>query len=279
MRNNGDRFSTTPDVSHDQSVPQGTTLDFVVPTDFVELPSNGVFYPVGHILHGQQQVEIKHMTAKEEDILTSQTLIKKGIAVDKMIQSILVDKRVNVDSILTCDRSAIMIAARITGYGDEYKFSMSCPSCATKSDINYLLSSSKINFGKSHSEEEVEYSQNGTFIVTLPKTGYRVEMRLLTGRDERTIFELNENRKRKNLPDAASTDQLRMSIVSVNGITDQQTLDKFISTIRAMDARILRTMYKNVSPSLDMKHEFVCSSCSYSQEVDIPLTAEFFWPK
>ena len=70
-----------------------------------------------------------------------------------------------------------------------------------------------------------------------------------------------------------------MSVVSVNGISDQKTLDRFISTIRAMDAKFLRTMYRKVSPSLEMKTEFVCPSCSYTQEVDIPLTAEFFWPK
>ena len=279
MRNNGDRLTASPDVSHDQSTATTNTLDFVVPTDFVELPSGGIFYPVGHSLHGQQQIEIRHMTAKEEDILTSQTLIKKGIAVDKMIQSILLDKKINVDTILTCDRSAIMVAARVTGYGDDYKFSVSCPVCEKKDDIVYQLSSSKINTGKNHEEGEVEYLDDGTFIITLPKTGYRVQMRLLTGKDERTLFEINDNRKRKNLLEAAATDQLRMSIVSVNGVSDQQILDRFISTIRAMDARLLRTMYKKVSPALLMQHEFSCSSCAHSQEVEVPLTAEFFWPK
>lgn len=279
MRNNGDRLTASPDVSHDQSTATTNTLDFVVPTDFVELPSGGIFYPVGHSLHGQQQIEIRHMTAKEEDILTSQTLIKKGIAVDKMIQSILLDKRINVDTILTCDRSAIMVAARVTGYGDDYNFSINCPVCEKKNDIVYQLSSSKINTGKNHEEGEIEYLDDGTFVVTLPKTGYRVQMRLLTGKDERTLFEINDNRKRKNLLEAAATDQLRMSIISVNGISDQQTLDRFISTVRAMDAKLLRTMYKKVSPVLLMQHEFVCSSCAYTQEVEVPLTAEFFWPK
>jgi len=279
LRNNGDRLTASPDVSHDQSTATTNTLDFVVPTDFVELPSGGIFYPVGHSLHGQQQIEIRHMTAKEEDILTSQTLIKKGIAVDKMIQSILLDKRINVDTILTCDRSAIMVAARITGYGDDYKFSVNCPACEKKDDIAYQLSSSKINSGKNHEEGEVEYLDDGTFIITLPKTGYRVQMRLLTGKDERTLFEINDNRKRKNLLEAAATDQLRMSIVSVNGVSDQQTLDRFISTVRAMDAKLLRTMYKKVSPALLMQHDFSCSSCAYTQEVEVPLTAEFFWPK
>ncbi len=279
MRNNGDRFSTTPDVPHDQSNPQTTTLDFVVPTDFVELPSGGAFYPIGHPLHGQKEIEIRHMTAKEEDLLTSQTLIKKGIAVDKMLQSILVDKRINIDTILSCDRSAMMVAARVTGYGNEYKFNLNCPACSTKNEVSYDLSTSVVNTGRKHEEGEVEYLQDGTFIATLPKTGYRVQMKLLNGRDERTLFELNENRKRKNLPEASATDQLRMSIVSVNGITDQQTLDRFISTVRAMDAKLLRTIYRKVSPSLDMTTDFVCSSCSHTQEVDIPLTAEFFWPK
>jgi len=280
LRNNGDRFQTTPDVPHDQTIPNtSTTLDFVVPTDFVDLPSNGVFYPVGHLLHGQQQIEIKHMTAKEEDLLTSQSLIKKGIAIDKMLQSIIIDKRINVDNLYSCDRSALMVAARITGYGEDYNFSLNCPSCGTKSEIIYKLDTAVISNGKNHEDGEVEYLNDGTFVITLPKTHYRVQMRLLTGKDERTIYDLNENRKRKNLPEALSTDQLRLSIVSVNGVSDQQTLDRFIITLRAMDAKLIRTMYKKVSPSLDMKTDFVCSSCSHSQEVEIPLTAEFFWPK
>jgi len=279
LRNNGDRFSTTPDVPHDQSNPQTTTLDFVVPTDFVELPSGGAFYPIGHPLHGQKEIEIRHMTAKEEDLLTSQTLIKKGIAVDKMLQSVVVDKRINVDHILSCDRSAMMVAARITGYGEDYNFSLNCPACNLKNDITYELSNAIVNVGKNVDENEVQYLDDGTFVITLPKTNYKVQMKLMTGRDEKIIFETNDNRKRKNLPDAAATDQLRMSVISVNGISDQQTLDKFISTLRAMDARYIRTVYRKVSPSLEMKHDFVCSSCSHTQEVDIPLTAEFFWPK
>lgn len=279
MRNNGDRFNSTPDVPHDSSVPQQTTLEFVVPTEFVELPSKGVFYPSGHVLHNQQEIEIRHMTAKEEDILTSQTLIKKGIAIDKMLQSIISDKRVNVENILSCDRSALMVAARITGYGSDYKFSINCPSCSTKNEIDYDLTTSNVNNGKNHEEDEVEYLQDGTFVVTLPKTKYRVQMKLLFGKDEKALYELSESRKRKNLIEAASTDQLRMSIVSVNGVSDQQTLDRFIATLRAMDAKLLRTMYRKISPSLDMKLDFVCSSCSHSQEVEVPLTAEFFWPK
>jgi len=219
------------------------------------------------------------MTAKEEDLLTSQSLIKKGIAIDKMLQSVVVDKRINVDNLFSCDRSALMVATRITGYGEEYSFSLTCPSCSTKAEAKYSLTSALINYGKNHNEGEVEYLQDGTFVITLPKTGYRVQMKLLTGKDERTIYDLNENRKRKNLPEAFSTDQLRLSIVSVNGITDQQTLDRFISTLRAMDAKLIRAIYKKVCPSLEMKMDFVCSSCSHSQEVEIPLTAEFFWPK
>ncbi len=280
MRNNGDRFQTSPDVPHDESAPSTTaTLDFVVPTDYVDLPSGGNFYASNHLLNGKEQIEIRYMTAKEEDILTSQTLIKKGIAVDKMLQNIIVDKRINIDSVLSCDRSAMIVASRITGYGPEYKFQINCPSCNSKNEINYDLSTSVVNNGKNHEDGEVDYLADGTFVVTIPKLNYKVQMKLLSGKDEKFLFELNENRKRKNLLESAATDQLKMSIVSVNGISDQQTLDRFISTLRAMDAKYLRTMYKKVSPSLDMKYDFSCSFCSHSQEVDIPLTAEFFWPK
>ena len=64
-------------------------LTFTTPTEFVELPSGGNYYPEGHRLHGEQTVEIKFMTAKEEDILTSKTLIKQGVALERLLKSVI----------------------------------------------------------------------------------------------------------------------------------------------------------------------------------------------
>ena len=125
MRDNSKRVGAAA-----QPAPEQTqTLDFSTPTELVDLPSKGRFYPEGHPLHGQETVEIKFMTAKDEDILTSPSLLKKGIAIDRLIQNVILNKNINVSTLLSGDKSAIMIASRINGFGAEYKTKVVCPSC------------------------------------------------------------------------------------------------------------------------------------------------------
>ena len=104
-------------------------FSFVVPTEFVELPSKGKYYPEHHPLHNQETIELKHMTAKEEDILTSRALLKKGVALDRLLDSIIIDKRIKGENLFVGDRNAILLAARISGYGSDYSTKITCPSC------------------------------------------------------------------------------------------------------------------------------------------------------
>jgi hypothetical protein len=122
-------------------------FSFVVPTEFVELPSQGKFYPEGHPLRGARYIEIKQMTAKEEDILTSRTLLKKGVALDRVISNLIVDKRIDPDSLLVGDRNAIIIATRVSGYGNEYTTKVTCPNCATVQEYNFDLNDASIYHG------------------------------------------------------------------------------------------------------------------------------------
>ena len=121
MRNNEDRLGTksidgdTPPQTREAH--SGASFSFSTPTEFVELPSGGRFYPQEHPLHGKGEIEIRHMTAKDEDILTSETLIKKGIAVERLLQNVIVDKSIDVASLLVGDKNALVIATRVTGYG------------------------------------------------------------------------------------------------------------------------------------------------------------------
>ena len=116
MRNNDDRLGT----NEEHSTPLAP-LEFVVPTSFVKLPSGGKFYPEGHPLCNQDTVEIKEMTAKEEDILSSRALIEKGVAVDRLVDSLLMDKRIKCDSLVVGDKNAIIVQARISAYGSDYQ--------------------------------------------------------------------------------------------------------------------------------------------------------------
>ncbi len=102
-----------------------------MPTEFVELPSQGKYYPARHPLHNKESVKVRQMTAKEEDILTSRTLLKKGIALDRLLTNIIVDKSIDPQALLVGDRNAIIISTRVSGYGSEYSTKVSCPSCGT----------------------------------------------------------------------------------------------------------------------------------------------------
>ena len=133
--------ASQPDTAVPPALSQGAGdggFSFVVPTEFVELPSRGS-YPEGHPLHNQEVIEIRFMTAKEEDILSSETLLKKGLAIERMIDSIVMDKRIKAENLLTGDRNAIIIAARISGYGALYQTQINCPSCGAKSRVDFNL--------------------------------------------------------------------------------------------------------------------------------------------
>ena len=180
MRDNSKRVGAAA-----QTAPEQTqTLDFSTPTELVDLPSKGRFYPEGHPLHGQETVEIKFMTAKDEDILTSPSLLKKGIAIDRLIQNVILNKNINVSTLLSGDKSAIMIASRINGFGAEYRTKVVCPSCEEQSEATFDLDALEIYDGKDYSEYDVTETDRGTYIIKTPKMGLDVEVRLLTSKDE-----------------------------------------------------------------------------------------------
>lgn len=278
MRNNEERFG--PPVQEDQvaaSQAGDNKLNFVTPTEIVELPSKGKLYPPNHPLHGKEEIEIKFMTAKEEDILTNKSLLRKGVAIDKMLQSLLVEPGLKIDDLLVGDKNAILLASRISAYGSEYSVQVGCPSCESKQKKDFELSEimSK-EFDEKEIPSSVKPTDNGTFVFTLPKLGVQVEFRLMTSADEAQIAKQVISKKEV---ENVSTGQLKKSIVSVNGMYDAQSIKQLADNMVASDARALRNVIKEITPELDMTQDFVCENCGHEEEVEVPLTAEFFWPK
>lgn len=280
MRNNEERFGTNPqiqDVSPPQQIAQSMPLDFIVPTEFVSLPSKGKFYPLGHPLRNQDSVEIKQMTAKEEDLLTSKSLIKKGAVIDKLIQSLVVDKNINTDSLTVEDRGAIIVAARISAYGPEYDTSVTCPSCSQKNRHTFNLMQ-KLEDDEQREIIDAPIDQNGFFSITLPVTKWSIVCRALNGNDEKQFVRLTEQKKSAT-NDSIFLDQLKSMIVAVQGITDKSLLDIAVSSLPAGDTRFLRREYQKIVSPFELKQNFVCSSCSYETVMEVPLSADFFWFK
>ena len=275
-RNNVEKLSTSQNSNNEQNNLQ-SILGFVAPTEHVSLPSGGKFYPADHALHGKDTVEIRYLSAKELDTLSSKSLLQKGIAVDRMLQSIIVDNDVQVEDLFVGDKNAIIVAARVGTFGGDYEVKLSCGQCETSFDHNFNLA--EIGNKDWGSEDDLEFSKNGTFFIKLPKTNVRVECKLLTTKDEKMLEEVAKKKARMNLPESSLTDQYKSFIVSLNGVTERGLVDEFVDVMPAGDMHYLSKIYTQVKPGLELIQDCECPSCGANNRIDIPFTANFFWPE
>ena len=241
-------------------------FDFIVATEVVDLPSRGEYYPEGHPLHGIAHIEIKHMTAKEEDILTSSSLLKKGIAIDKMLQSVIVDKNIKIDDLLLGDKNALLVMSRVYGYGPDYQAQAICPHCGTSSEYNFNLK--ELNHKQETLPTAVEKTENNTFSMTLPKSGMEIEYRLLTSRDEKEISKTT----------GGSLELLKKIIVSINNQHDKMYIQQALNSLPILDTSLLKRAYLATMPDVDMTQKVECPACGEEAEMGVPLDANFFWP-
>ena len=248
---------------------------FEVPVETVPLPSGGKCYDEGHPLAGKDTVEIRAMTAREEDILTSKALIKKGTVISHLIKSCMIDKRVDPDTLLAGDRNALMVALRVTGYGTDYKVEVDCPACGERSKHSFDLSELPV---KRLDLDPIALGQN-IFETQLPVTKAKVRFKLLTGHDEQEIMTASERRKKQGQrAENLVTQRLKYAIVSANGISDKNKLEMMVSNLPARDSLYLRKYIDKNEPGIEMKSWMDCPSCLEHSEVRLPLGAAFFWP-
>lgn len=251
-----------------------------VPQEIVPLPSKGKIYQNNSTLFGRESLEIKAMGVREEDILTSKALIKKGTVIAQLIKSCLIDKSVDVDELISGDRNALMVAIRITGYGSEYVTELSCGSCGEKYKQIFHLDRLAL---KNLDAEPVVPGQN-LFEYELPKSKLKVKFKLLTPKDEENILIEQENRKKlglknQNGTDTIVTDNLKASIVSIKEVTDKSKIVNFINNgMGAFDSKALRKYINDIQPGVDMKQMAECEQCGHAEEVQIPIGITFFWP-
>lgn len=282
-RNEKRRKSSPTDITAQPSmVSTGDVLNFAVPTEIVPLPSGGKLYAPGHPLHGKDTIEIRHMTAKEEDILSSQSLIKRGQAVDRMLQNILVEGGIDINTLLVGDKNALMYAARITGYGANYEAYVDCVSCSERFEWAFDLSQYDEYFTGPSEEaseaSEASYTGRGTIEMKLPVTKAHCELRAITGADEIFLTKSAEMKRNQNLPETGLTDLLKTMVVAVNGITDKLLLAGFLDLLPAADARHIRKVYRSFMPNVQFEQETECLHCGYVSKVEVPITGDFFWP-
>ena len=237
--------------------------EFKFPTEEVELPSKGLLYPKDSPL-SSGKVEIKYMTAKEEDILTNQNYIQKGIVLDKLLESVVISK-INLDDLVIGDKNAVLIATRILGYGKEYSF--------TYGDEQIEIDLTELK-NKYFDEDNITKGVN-EFSYTLPSTSTQITFKLLTGKDEKKIDRELEGLKKinKNATPELST-RLKYTITSVEGETDTKTIREFVdNALLARDSRALREYIRSIQPDVDLTW-----TLDSGEEVSIPMGIGFFWP-
>ena len=256
-------------------------LSFVVPTQMVDLPSGGSFYDRDSPLRGRDTIEIKHMTAKEEDILVNEDYITRGILFDKLVDSLLVDKSISSNDLLVGDKNAVLIAARATGYGSEYLMRLPCEDCDKVATFAYDLEKvgAKGSGLEGLTEQGIEYdSHDNVFRFELPKSNIRVGIRLLTGHDHQFLKKQDEQKVKLGLETNSTIDFLRRVIVEANDVTEAKLLNQLVEVLPAIDSRKVRSVYSSVMPDADTKQKIVCPLCSAESESEVPFTLEFFWP-
>lgn len=249
---------------------------FEIPVETVPLPSQGKVYPEGHPLHHQSTLDITAMTAREEDILTSRALIKKGTVITELLRSCLVDKRIRPEDMLSGDRNALMVAIRITGYGREYEAEITCEACGETGEVTFDLAQLPI---KTLSLEPLTPGTN-LFEFKLPTTKALIHFSFLTGAAEEELVAHHERMKKKlNLSvESLVTSRLEKSIVSVNGIEDRNKIAHFVRRMPASDSRALRQFMELHEPGIDMRVMTECKYCGEAQLVNMPIGVKFFWP-
>ena len=239
------------------------------PSEMIDLPSEGRLYSKEHPC-SNGKIEIKYMTAREEDILTSQNLIKKGVVIDRLLDSLILTSGVSCDDLILGDKNAVMVAARILAYGPEYTCDIPNPDGGTITQTFNLADCPFKKLPKGITENKFE--------VTLPISKKKITFKLLSGQEEYQILEELKSSKKLGtevLPEL--TTRLRYTITSVDGDESQSTINNFVINLLARDSMYLRKEIKNTAPDIELIQEIEIGG--ETVKVDIPMTVGFFWPE
>jgi hypothetical protein len=232
------------------------------PTEIVDLPSQGLIYPAEHPLHSGK-VEMKYMTAKEEDILTNQNYIQKGIVLDKLLEALTMNQ-FSLKDMVTGDKNALIVASRILGYGKDYTF--------TYAGKEYTVDLTTLD---NKPFDTSLLTPRGTFKFKLPVSQTEVEFKLLTAKDEELIDQEIQGLKKLNKESSSEiTTRLKYQLTSVDGSQDRNIIKEFVEfNLLAADSRALRLYIKEVAPDVNLSF-----TTDGGEEVAIPINLNFFWP-
>jgi hypothetical protein len=249
--------------------------DYAPPVSTVRLPSRGLVYPPENPLYLAETIDIKAVTAKEENILSSPVLIKKGTVLSTLMRACITNRTVDPDSMLVGDRNAVLVAIRVSAYGPKYQARISCPSCGETADHDFDLSRLGL---KSLDVDPCGGPGSNEFEFTLPISCRRVKFRMLDANGITRLDKDTEAVKKKTGQEQNVTLRLIAQVTELQGVADPKNLPNALGNLSAQDSRALRLYMDKIAPGVDMEQEYECASCGITSEVEIPIGTEFFWP-
>ena len=176
------------------------------------------------------------------------------------------------------DRNAVLIATRISGYGADYETQINCPSCGEKSRMTFDLNNQTTKETSLDETLNLTRSASGNFCTIMPLSKFKIEFKLLKGKDEIYLTQLSVNKQKGKLADSSLTDQYKTMIVCIEGEKNQELINRYVNNMPTQDSRHLRACYRLANPDVQIIENFECSSCGHEQELEVPFGADFFWP-
>jgi hypothetical protein len=255
------------------ATPSHEQKNYPFPTEVISLPSKGLCYPESSPL-AKGEITIKLMTAKEEDILTSPNLVKKGIHLDKLLESVVVEPGVNVHDLLIGDKNAILISSRILAFGPEYEVTINDPN--ENEPVKVVVDLLKIQIKEI---DESLLSRHNEYDYTLPISKTPIKFRLLTHGDELAINKDIEALQKTTKGSNEITSRYRRIITEVDGNRDLGYISNFVTNrLLAGDSKTLRKEVGKISPDLDLKFEYESPFTGEKEVLRIPFGVDFFYP-
>jgi len=249
---------------------------YAFPTEELSLPSKGLLYPKDSPL-SKGTIEVKYMTAREEDILTSSNLIEKGLVIDRLLESVIADPKVKLDDMLVGDKNALMLGTRVLGYSKDYVVSIEDPD--TGLDVEHTFDLTKLETKK---VDDSLLKNGNKFEFTLPHSKRVIEFKLMTHKDEKDVEKEVEGYKKIAQATGVSNElntRLKKQIISVDGETDRMKINDFVDNqFLARDTREFRAHLVEISPDIKFEAEYT-SQIGEPHKVNIPIGVRFFWPE
>jgi hypothetical protein len=242
------------------------------------LPSLGKIYPEDSLLHNKENILIREMSGVEEDILTSTNLLKTGKAMDIVLKNCILEKDIDVNTMILGDRNSILISLMLASYGSSYKVDILCPNCGEKTkEYEFKIADLPIK----NLSVEPDLPGKNEFSFTLPKSNLNIKFRLLTHSLDKEIKDTVDRLKNISTDNREkySTTRLKYEIISINNIIDKNKINSIIDTaqIPIQDSIAIREYIDSISPDIITKQEFKCKHCNETELINIPIDFSFFW--